>query len=335
MAPLCVEDLRVKRLKCKGWSSKAAERSSHILAKSTRDQYSYYLDKLIKFCDDNHYNFPPSEPVFADFLCFVSSISQRPKSILTSACAALGWFYCASGEENICLSVDISNLKQAIIKTGSSLHRKRSNVIPSDKLYDMFLSWGSNENLAIDMLRLKCVVLMALYYMARPSDLAPRGEIFDPSSDSYVSCALTTDQVKFLDNGGCEVIFHGIKNDTDRSGFVCTIPSHDDPLLNLQDCLKCYIKRSRPVSCTNLPLFLHLRQPVGLKSASIAGILKKGLILAGLSDFQPRDFRPTAATKAVQAGENVDCYTTSFLGGFYFSLLISLLMIVYYILLCY
>ena len=52
-------------------------------------------------------------------------------------------------------------------------------------------------------------------------------------------------QIKFNDDGSANIIFFGIKNDSDRKGFEIVLGSTDesviDPVLTLQD----YIKRTR------------------------------------------------------------------------------------------
>ena len=87
---------------------------------------------------------------------------------------------------------------------------------------------------------------------------------------------------------------------------MCTVPSNSVNKLDIASCLKCYISRSRADDQIDLPLFLHLKQPVGLKASSISVILRKALSLAGLSGFQAKDFRPTGATQSVRSGENVE-----------------------------
>ena len=123
-----MESLRINRLVSKGWSHSSASRCSHVLAQSTRDVYANLLNKLVEFCSLNNVAFPPSEATLADFLCYVASGSARPRSVLTNSLAAYSW-YCHVSDFNSCLSIDISDLKHALIKTSSTAPRKKIKCV--------------------------------------------------------------------------------------------------------------------------------------------------------------------------------------------------------------
>lgn len=53
-----------------------------------------------------------------------------------------------------------------------------------------FQSLKDNEQLTLKQLRLKAITLLALTFMTRPSDLAPRAQVFDASDNSVDMCVL-------------------------------------------------------------------------------------------------------------------------------------------------
>ena len=117
----------------------------------------------------------------------------------------------------------ISKLCNALIKSGTKQPIKKSKVLPMDAFQKLFSSWETNSQLSITNLRLKAITLLALAIMLRPSDIAPKGEIFDHISGDTKKYLFTTDMLSF-DSEGLTVTFIGIKNDTQRSGFEVYIP---------------------------------------------------------------------------------------------------------------
>ena len=90
-------------------------------------------------------------------------------------------------------------------------------------------SWpNDNSQLDIKRLRLKCLTLLALTLMLRPSDIVPHSQTFEGSSCTTKRRTFSTDMVEFHINGGCTVTLHGTKNDTARNGFVVNLPSGTD-----------------------------------------------------------------------------------------------------------
>ena len=55
--------------------------------------------------------------------------------------------------------------------------------------------------------------------MLHPSDITPKGVIYDPKSGRSTPDIFTTECVDFNSNGSMILRFHGIKNDTQRSGL--------------------------------------------------------------------------------------------------------------------
>ena len=94
LAAGCLEDLWEKSLKDEGWSDRAASQFQFCLAKSIRAIDNNLLLKCSKFCKENNKSFPPkSTAILADFLCNLADSSQRPKSLLCTALAALSLVY--------------------------------------------------------------------------------------------------------------------------------------------------------------------------------------------------------------------------------------------------
>ena len=186
----------------------------------------------------------------------------------------------------------------ALVKSSTTEPAKRTKVMPAKPFYTLFQSWDKDENLSLKDLRIKVVTLMALSFMARPSDLAPLAEHFDPSSGESRAFTLGRQQVAFHSDGSLTLTMFGIKNDTDRSGFEMRIPGSDIPNVNLVHTLQTYIARTSGLCAADGPLFLTLKAPYrGLRCESVRKILSEAISLAGLGGlgYTPRCFRPTGA----------------------------------------
>ena len=174
----------------------------------------------------------------------------------------------------------------------------------------MFLQWQDNSELSLKDLRLKCVVLLSLLFMCRPSDLAPKAQFFNPTDSSTVNLHLTVDQVSLPDtNDSITIQFLGIKNDRERLGFEVsvdldeTFKEHNkvNPVLALRSYI---VRTERFRTQLKRPLFLSLYPPYAAISArSIALILEEAISRAGLSHqgYSAKSFRPTGATHAVRS----------------------------------
>lgn len=233
----------------------------------------------------------------------VCDSSKRPESLLKNTCAALGNMYEALGIQNPLASSDIIHLKSAIIKCGTKEPMARSKVIPIRSFIDLFKSWPDNLSLSLEMLRLKCVTLLALCAMLRPSDIAPKAVHYDVKEESVSQFHLKVSDITF-ETSSMVITFHGIKNDSQRRGFIVSIQGSTDPTLCPVLCMKSYIDRTRQFrKSSSDAVFLTLQKPVKPISAStVSSLLSKSLHLAGLKGYRPKDFRPTGATAAVEAG---------------------------------
>ena len=304
MAARRLEDIWKERLTQDGWSDRASSQYLLCLAKSTRVNYNSLLAKCERFCTERRSPFPPNKPaILADFLCMLSDSSNRPRSLICSALAALSNVYSHLEIMDLTKLSTISKLCNALIKSGTKQPIKKSKVLPMDAFQKLFSSWETNSQLSITNLRLKAITLLALAIMLRPSDIAPKGEIFDHISGDTKKYLFTTDMLSF-DSEGLTVTFIGIKNDTQRSGFEVYIPRSKifatDPVSTLQS----YIERTSNQR-TDKAVFISVKKPFSaLSASSVSKILESAIILAGLDGqgFSAKSFRPTGATRAIDSG---------------------------------
>ena len=174
---------------------------------------------------------------------------------------------------------------------------------------EMFLERPDNIELDLKNIRLKAVTVLSLFFMCRPSDLAPKSLHYDESTKSYVNNEFSTDHVVFSDTGMSVTLF-GIKNDTKREGYLVKIPFHPNNKLNPVSTLQAYIHRTAGLRPSPLhPVLVSLNKPhKSISSHQIADILNQAIKLAGLSDmgFSAKLFRCSAATAAIAAGQDPD-----------------------------
>ena len=262
------------------------------------------LKKCYEYCKTHDFDFPPTESnKLADFLCVLGDSSDRPRSMLATALAALSHVYSALNLIDLTKDTDIMRLCTALIKSSTTQTMKRSTVLPVKKFTDMFREWGSNDMLNLKMLRLKTITLLALALMLRPSDIAPHAKRFDEETFTLEKVLFTTEMLKFTEDG-VHVSFFGIKNDTKRDGFVVYLPKYEDVIVDPVSCLQDYIDKTERYR-HDKSVFLSLKSPFqGLSASSVAKILEESIDLAGLKGqgFTAKSFRPTGATVAIDQG---------------------------------
>lgn len=308
MENIRLEDIWKRRLKASGWSDRASVQLRASWAKSTLGQYNRHVRSFANFCDSNGYVFPPDRgntAVFADFFCKVADQSDRPESILKMYSAAISCLYEGLKLDNPMCDLDLKRLITALIKSGTKRPAKRTEVMPVTPFVTYFKSQPVNAELSTKQLRLKAITLLALTYMARPSDLAPRGERYDPEDNVFIPHSLARNNIVFHEDGSLSVTFFGIKNDTSRSGFEVRVPRAQDHIVDPVVTIKDYIDRTAHLTSTTGPLFLSLNKPhTAITAESISRILAEVIDLVGLGDrgFNAKCFRPTAANAAVKAG---------------------------------
>ena len=182
--------------------------------------------------------------MLADFLCSVADQSERPQSQIKAVMAALSHLYHGLGCMDITHTFQVRQLICALVKSSTTKPMQQSKVMPVEPFHDMFVLWEDNDRLPIEKLRLKCICLLALLFMCRPSDLAPKGVIFDPVTMQEKAMVLSTKQVSFPPSGGVSLKFLGVKNDTSHTGFSVTIPRSSVAKLDVARALQVYIART-------------------------------------------------------------------------------------------
>ena len=169
----------------------------------------------------------------------------------------------------------------------------------------LFRRLGNNADMSIENLRMKTIACMALCMMLCPSDIAPRSTVMDETG-AAVRHIFAAFQVCFGDQK-VTVTFHGIKNDTTRTGFTVTLPAASDHLLDPVAALRTYMDRteSTRASLQPAPVFISLSQPYhALTADTIRKVLDSAIVQAGLTGrgYSAKCFRPTGATYAVELG---------------------------------
>lgn len=302
-------DLWQTKARTLGWSERAAKQLIFAWAPSTLQLYDRMKSKFIAICDDKN-PLNASHRDVARFLCVIADSSDRPASQLKSAVAAVNNLYCALDMQSPAHHPDICRLTTALTKSATVKPAVRTAIMPLKPFYDLFCSWQDNQDLPLDKLRLKAVTLMAMTFMARPSDLAPMGMAFDPLTFSTKNQVLSTHNVIFQGDDSMCVRFFGTKNDSSRSGFEVNVPKAKDAKVDPVDCVKVYIDRTCSVRPTeDSPLFIALKSPFkAINSSTIGRILGNAINLAGLdtSSFSAKNFRPSAATAAINSKVSAD-----------------------------
>lgn len=248
-----------------------------------------------------------SEALVTQYLCSVGDSSPRPKSVLNATVAAISCLYDAMGLDNPTSGGYVSKLVNGIIKSGTHVPMTKTPVMPIEPFYVLFQEWPDNDLLSVKDLRLKTICLMALSFMLRPSDIAPRGQSFVPQDLSSTNMTFSAEQVCFHDNGDVSVTFHAIKNDSLRDGFKVTLSKCSDNKLDVASALRCYMSRTDALrrSIPSCPVFISLQRPFhALGASAISKVLQDAIVAAGLEGkgYSAKCFRPTGATQAISKG---------------------------------
>ena len=304
MEDLCMESIWKQYLKQQNWPEKAIAAYKFTLAQSTRQTYDKAIKKCDKFCQKKNIDFPPSQSAdLAEYMCEIASETNRPKSALCINVSALSNVYYHTHMKNMTKEEPISKLLTALIKSGTSNPMTKSTVLPITDITNMFKKWGENKTLSIKLLRLKAITLLALSLMLRPSDIAPKGVLFDQMSQTEEKFIFSRDMIQFVPSG-MYVTFLGIKNDYDRAGFKVFLPSMSDKIIDPVTTLSDYMTITDKLRTDNA-VFVALKKPYkAISAASVANVLEESLAFAGLANkgFSAKSFRPTGATKAIENG---------------------------------
>ncbi len=175
-------------------------------ADSTFDSYNRALSKMYTYCVSMGIPFPPSSSAhMASYVAFLAGGSQRPQSAINTASSAVKCYQKALGDPTV-VDDDVHLLMRGCVKVGSSAPMRRSRVMPIQAYRDLFMSWPNNAWLSIANLRLKCITLLSLTAMLRPSDAASQNKVFDQESMNMTAWVFSTDQLKFNDDGDSGII---------------------------------------------------------------------------------------------------------------------------------
>ena len=222
MGDVCLETLWEQGALQQGWSVQAASRLKFGWAQSTTSNYNVYIGKVKLICDKLEEDFPPATTsILAECIMRISSDSDRPLSMINCLLASLTHVYTALRKKDITNDVFIRQLVSGIVKSCTKIPRLKSNIMPLEKFSDFFMKWD-NSNIDIKKLRLKCICLLAIVTMLRPSDIAPKAVIVDELG-GINNFLFKEDQVIFKNEGGMSIVIHGNKNDSKRHGFIVDV----------------------------------------------------------------------------------------------------------------
>jgi hypothetical protein len=172
-----------------------------------------------------------NEPTIVDYLCSLADRSERPRSQLKCVVAALTHLFDGLDGVNPMHNSYVDTFVTALVKSSTSQVRRRSKFIPVESLRQLILDWKNNDLLNIKDLRAKCLALLALTLMLRPTDVAPKYVTFCPGILTTESMVVGRSNVSFSEDGSATIHMHGIKDDVDRSGFEVHLPSASVPKL--------------------------------------------------------------------------------------------------------
>lgn len=230
---VCLEDLWAKQLSELQWPHECVKKYPAFLASSTLGQYNRYIVEFNKYCNDFTQGLPTQDsqvvPCIVGFLNELAKGSERPESKLKTAMSALKHWFAASGIQIRSELVD--NFFKALVKCETTRPKGRTKILPVQQTLDIFKSWQPNDQLTTTKLRQKAITLFVLAAMCRPSDLAPKVGFY-------------RDQIRFNEDDSMTVLFFGIKNDSNRSGFEVRINGTEDERTDPVKCLQTYFRKT-------------------------------------------------------------------------------------------
>lgn len=201
---------------------------------------------------------------------------ERPESYLKGFKAGLQ-HYCITTYGKSPFDYYLNNFITALIKSDKKCSAQRTGIMPVQPFAKLFGSWD-NHVIEIGRLRQKCISLLALCCMLRPSDIAPQ-------------CGFYRNQIKFNEDKSVTLTLFGIKNDYDRKGFEIRIQPADDPNICPISCLYTYLARTKHITPHSGPVFVSTTTPYkAISATTVSDILRKSIREAGLHNkgFTPR-----------------------------------------------
>ena len=241
----------------------------------------------------------------AEFLCELAAASEKPRSHIKVAVAALSNMYKAMNMDIITDDPDIRTLITGLVKGGTREPMARTSAMPVERFVELFSGWPGNNDLDVSRLRLKAVTLLALTLCLRPSDIAPKSVSYDPLTGTSTKNIFTRDMITVLSDSA-QITLFGIKNDLQRQGFQLKLPRHPVQKLCQVAALESYMDHTKSFCSEDNGVFLTLLPPYSAISARRIGkIMDEAIKLAGLpAHYTPKYFRPTGATQAIESGQD-------------------------------
>ena len=266
--------------------------------------------KIALYCEDHNFRFPTMKSSeLAEYLMQLAQTLERPKSLLNTSVAVLTCL-CDAMNVKTPITQEITKLVVGLVKSCTLRPLKRSTVMPVEPFIMLFHSWQGNWFLTLTQLRMKCLTLLVLSMMLRPSDVASKATVFDKEKQELSGhLVLSTDDVQFNLDGSVSIMFHRSKNDYSGDGFEVNVPPAKEIKVDPVETLRCYIERTRYQRSIEKPLFISVRKPFKPLSASgVAKILESAIMLAGLANkgYSAKSFHPTGTTVAIEQGLDPD-----------------------------
>ena len=291
----------------KQWPKLAVDRFLRSLAPATWSSYNKQFKKFVEFADVKGVdvvNKPQRIPqgVVVEFLVDRCDSSARPKSVINTSVAVLQNFCKATGVPSV-VDTDIVKLVEGLVKSGTTEPMRRTKVLPVKPFMELFRKWGDNGDLSIWALRLKTLTLLSLTVMLRPSDIAPKSEVW--KEGIWSAGKFKRSWVDFTCDQYVQIYMMGNKNDYSRDGFCVNLPYSSDKVTCPVVALKEYMFRTQRYVKQNGPVFVTVNRPYTAMTASgISGVLNKAIELVGLDKqgYSAKCFRPTGATVGVESG---------------------------------
>lgn len=100
--------------------------------------------------------------------------------------AALSHVYSMLNMPDLTKDFLVTHLGTGMVKSTTKSHRLRSNIMSVERYADFFNKWD-NETISIKNFWLKCICLLAIATMLRPSDVAPKALFFFYQSSGGVT----------------------------------------------------------------------------------------------------------------------------------------------------
>ncbi len=223
-----LESVWKEKLTRLGWSQSCASQYLLQWAPSTLRSYDCVICQFVSFLSSlGICVISVHEHHIVQFLQSVAAQSERPRSVLSVATAALGHYFHGMGIKNP-ISERMHEFVGALVKSETSQPLLHSKILSVSAFRHLFAAW-EGDPLDMERLRLRAVTLMALVLLLRPSDIAPWSvRCVQGTVQENVFCLK---QVRESDDGSLTVNLFGTKNDYLQDGQEVTLPRAQNDLV--------------------------------------------------------------------------------------------------------